>query len=136
MSCAASVLGAGAAPAQAIGLYCLQSHTVVWRDALAIVQEGGSHEFLLDTQSGQWVQRTFGARAGTTGGGKLKIRDDGSTYRSNWVGLVPETAEALTIDIQGDVIAYHWTIRDQSAEIGICVDAEGRGFPNGEEVEQ
>lgn len=132
LSCAAVALSAS--PALAMSLYCLESHSLNWRDARPLLRDGGLHEFWLDTADGEWLGRFIGGRAAIVDGGRLDIRNDATGYRMNWVGLVVETAEALTIDIAGDVMAYVWTQRDQSVEIGACVDTEGRTFLDGREI--
>lgn len=131
---AASALCAAGSSAQAMPLYCLESHSLNWHDAEPVLRDGGLHEFWLDTVEGHWRGRVVGGRAGTVDGGTLDIRNDGAGYRMNWVGLVVETAEALTIDLEGEAMTFVWTRRDQSAEIGVCVDATDREFLDGVEV--
>lgn len=132
LSCVAVALSA--MPAHAMSLYCLESHSLNWHNAKPLLRDGGLHEFWLDTTDGEWRGRFVGGRAGIVDGGKLDIRNDGSGHRMNWVGLVAGTAEALAIDIAGEVMAFVWTRRDQSVEIGACVDTEGRTFLDGREI--
>lgn len=96
--------------------------------------EGNAFEFWVNTKTGEWTERVIHGRAGTTDGGTFEILTDGTGYGADWVGVTPELAEMLRIDLKSSPMGFLRTRQHQWLETGTCIDTEGRQFFEGREV--
>ncbi len=136
----AALLACTVSSGTAAELYCRQTGHVNWADGTPIAfanAEGdwGGSEIWLNTSTGDWRQRFIGSRALYTDGGTFEVLNDGSGYRADWVGITPELAEMMRINLRQEPSPYVRVLRGQAIETGLCIDPGQDTYIDGELVQ-